>query len=72
VARTLRVSCVELTSGAGKASNLATAERLVARAAAAGADVVVLPDAARLEDVRARLPSLAGRRPNAYRWPASV
>jgi deaminated glutathione amidase len=44
VARTLRVSCVQLTSGPDKASNLETAERLVARAAAAGADVVVLPE----------------------------
>jgi deaminated glutathione amidase len=44
VARTLRVSCVQLTSGPDKASNLDTAERLVARAAAGGADVVVLPE----------------------------
>ena len=44
MARTLRVSCVQLTSGPDKASNLETAERLVARAAAAGADVVVLPE----------------------------
>jgi deaminated glutathione amidase len=44
VARTLRVSCVQLTSGPDKASNLETAERLVARAASAGADVVVLPE----------------------------
>ena len=26
----------------------------------------------RLEDVRERLPSLANRRPDAYRWPAPV
>jgi predicted amidohydrolase len=38
------VSCVQLTSGADKAANLETAERLVARAAAAGADIVVLPE----------------------------
>jgi predicted amidohydrolase len=44
VARTLRVSCVQLTSGADKAANLETAERLVDRAAAMGADVVVLPE----------------------------
>ena len=44
MARTLRVSCVQLTSGPDKASNLETAERLVARAASAGADVVVLPE----------------------------
>jgi deaminated glutathione amidase len=29
-------------------------------------------DAARLEDVRSRLPSLASRRPGAYRWPTPV
>jgi deaminated glutathione amidase len=29
-------------------------------------------DRARLEDVRARLPSLASRRPEAYRWPSRV
>jgi predicted amidohydrolase len=29
-------------------------------------------DRARLEDVRARLPSLASRVPAAYRWPAAV
>jgi predicted amidohydrolase len=29
-------------------------------------------DAARLEDVRARLPSLASRQPSAYRWPTRV
>src|SRR3712207_797848 len=40
----LRVACVQLTSGTDKASNLERAERLVARAAATGADVVVLPE----------------------------
>ena len=44
MAGTLRVSCVQLRSGADKAANLETAERLVARAAATGADVVVLPE----------------------------
>jgi deaminated glutathione amidase len=44
VTATLRLSCVQLTSHADKAANLETAERLVARAAAAGADVVVLPE----------------------------
>ena len=40
----LRVACVQMTSRADKASNLEQAERLVARAAAAGADLVVLPE----------------------------
>jgi len=40
----LRVACVQLTSGPEKAANLEKAERLVARAAATGADVVVLPE----------------------------
>jgi predicted amidohydrolase len=40
----IRVACVQLTSGTDKAANLETAERLVARAAATGADVVVLPE----------------------------
>jgi deaminated glutathione amidase len=41
---TLRVACVQLTSRADKAANLEKAEQLVARAAATGADVVVLPE----------------------------
>jgi predicted amidohydrolase len=41
---TLRVACVQLTSRADKAANLEKAERLVAKAAATGADVVVLPE----------------------------
>ncbi len=41
---TLRVACVQLNSGAAKADNLEKAEHLVARAAATGADVVVLPE----------------------------
>jgi predicted amidohydrolase len=40
----IRVACVQLTSGTDKAANLERAERLVARAAAGGADVVVLPE----------------------------
>ena len=40
----IRVACVQLTSGSDKAANLETAERLVARAAATGADLVVLPE----------------------------
>jgi deaminated glutathione amidase len=40
----IRVACVQLTSRADKAANLETAERLVARAAASGADLVVLPE----------------------------
>jgi predicted amidohydrolase len=40
----LRVACVQLTSRADRDANLETAERLVARAAAAGADLVVLPE----------------------------
>ena len=40
----LRVACVQLNAGADKPANLEKAERLVARAAATGADVVVLPE----------------------------
>jgi predicted amidohydrolase len=40
----LRVACVQLTSRADKTENLEKVERLVARAAATGADVVVLPE----------------------------
>ena len=40
----IRVACVQMTSRADKAANLETAERLVAQAAATGADVVVLPE----------------------------
>jgi deaminated glutathione amidase len=40
----LRVACVQMTSGPEKAPNLEKAEKLVARAAATGADVVVLPE----------------------------
>jgi predicted amidohydrolase len=40
----IRVACVQLTSRADKAENLEKAGRLVARAAATGADVVVLPE----------------------------
>ena len=41
---TLRVACVQLTSRDDKAANIEKAEQLVARAAATGADVVVLPE----------------------------
>ena len=44
VADRIRVACVQLTSGTDKAANLAKAERLVAQAAATGADVVALPE----------------------------
>ncbi|MDQ3866979.1 MAG: carbon-nitrogen hydrolase family protein [Actinomycetota bacterium] len=40
----LRVACVQLNSGTVKADNLEKAERLVALAAATGADVVLLPE----------------------------
>ena len=40
----LRVACVQLTSGADKAENVAKADVLVERAADAGARVVVLPE----------------------------
>src|SRR5207253_9027979 len=40
----IRVACVQLTSRADKAANLERMERLVARAAATGADLVVLPE----------------------------
>ena len=40
----IRIACVQMTSGADKAANLETAERLVAQAASTGADVVVLPE----------------------------
>jgi deaminated glutathione amidase len=40
----IRVACVQLTSRAHKAENLEKTDRLVARAAATGADVVVLPE----------------------------
>jgi predicted amidohydrolase len=40
----LRVACVQMTSRADKAANLEKAEALVGRAAATGADIVVLPE----------------------------
>jgi len=40
----LRVACVQMSSRADKAANLERAEALVARAAATGANVVVLPE----------------------------
>jgi deaminated glutathione amidase len=44
VAERIRLACIQLTSGTDKTANLETAERLVAQAAATGADVVVLPE----------------------------
>ncbi len=41
---TIRVACVQLNASGVKGDNLEKAERLVARAAATGADVVVLPE----------------------------
>ncbi|TML16153.1 MAG: carbon-nitrogen hydrolase family protein, partial [Actinobacteria bacterium] len=41
---TIRVACVQMTSRDDKAANLDKAARLVAQAAATGADVVVLPE----------------------------
>jgi predicted amidohydrolase len=41
---TIRIACVQLTSGTDKAANLEKTERLVAQAAATGADVVALPE----------------------------
>ena len=40
----IRVAAVQMTSRADKSANLEKAERLVAQAAATGADVVVLPE----------------------------
>jgi predicted amidohydrolase len=40
----LRIACVQLASGTDKAANLETTERLVAEAAATGADLVALPE----------------------------
>ena len=42
--RTIRVACVQMTSGADRAANLEQAERLVAQAAATGAEIVFLPE----------------------------
>ncbi len=44
MAESIRVACVQLTSRDDKAVNLDKAERLVARAAATGADIVLLPE----------------------------
>jgi predicted amidohydrolase len=44
VPESVRLACVQLTSRQDKAANLETAERLVARAAAEGAEIVVLPE----------------------------
>ena len=40
----LRIACIQLTASADKSANLERAERLVARAASLGADVVALPE----------------------------
>ena len=40
----IRVACVQLTSGQDKDANLEKAEKLVAQAAATGADIVALPE----------------------------
>ena len=64
VADRLRVACVQLNSGAVKEDNIEKAERLVARAAATGADVVVLPEKwnaiGSAETLRANAEPLAG------------
>lgn len=44
VAERIRLACVQMTSRADKAANIEKADSLVARAAATGADVVVLPE----------------------------
>jgi deaminated glutathione amidase len=40
----IRIACVQLTASADKTANLERAERLVARAASLGADVIALPE----------------------------
>jgi predicted amidohydrolase len=59
---TLRAAAVQLTATPDKAANAQAADRLVRRAAA---DLDLDAQAA----IRTRLPSLANRRPAAYRWP---
>jgi hypothetical protein len=44
VSDSLRVACVQLTAGSDKAANLEKTERLVARAAELGAELVALPE----------------------------
>src|ERR687892_1157867 len=44
MAETLRVACVQLAASESKAENIERAERLVARSAATGADLIVLPE----------------------------
>jgi predicted amidohydrolase len=44
VQETIRLACVQMTSRDDKPANLELAERLVARAASAGAEIVVLPE----------------------------
>src|ERR671935_17085 len=56
----LRVACVQLTSGPDKAANLEKAERLVARAAATGADLLAL-EGAELVSVPAHFTTPTGK-----------
>jgi predicted amidohydrolase len=44
MANTIRLACVQLTSSGDKGENLQKAEQLVGKAAATGADIVVLPE----------------------------
>jgi deaminated glutathione amidase len=44
MAERIRLACIQMTSRADKAANLEKAETLVAKAAATGADVVLLPE----------------------------
>ncbi|MBD0290368.1 MAG: carbon-nitrogen hydrolase family protein [Thermoleophilia bacterium] len=60
----MRVACVQLNSGTSKPANMEKAERLVARAASTGADVVLLPEKwnaiGSLETLRANAEPLDG------------
>ena len=69
----LRVACVQMTSGPDKAANLETAERLVARAAATGADLVVAAGEVERDRRRPRSctrpPSRSRAASRSRRWP---